>query len=117
MPAPRKATGPTKKAAAKVVDFDAKRKAKKVARRTGKIRYGGRVWDLKEPNVAVVGELEAQDTIATLPLAVAANVVADQREDFLKALAADEDLTFEVLNDLQDEMLQVVYGDIPSDPA
>lgn len=106
-------TTPAKKAATNVVDFDAARK-KKVAKKKGQLKYGGKLWDLKEPNVAVTAELEASESIGAIIGYAASFIVKAQREDFVKALAADEDLDFEVLNDLTNAIMAKVYGEIPT---
>lgn len=108
-------TTPAKKAATNVVDFDAARKAKKSpAKKKAQLKYGGKLWDLKEPNVAVTAELEASESIAAIIGYAASFIVKAQREDFVKALAADEDLDFEVLNDLTNAIMAKVYGEIPT---
>lgn len=115
-PATRRTTAPRTPTAggAKVHDFEAQRKKIVKARKNSGIKKWsayGRVWNVKRPNVAFVAEQEGQQSIASLIGTLAAYFVKDERPDFVKALAADEDLDFDVLGAMIADVSELVYAE------
>lgn len=100
-----------------IVDFDAERKKRKKKAARFQWRAFGRVWSLKRPNVAVVGELEELDTVGAFVNYLLAHVDKADREEFLKALHDDEDLDFDVVAEMAESMQKVVYSDLPTNPS
>lgn len=107
----RKNTDPTH------VDFDASRKKKgKGGKVCGSLTAFGKTWDLKRPNIALVGELEKTEDIQSLTAYVIAHVVEAQRSDLLAAMLADEALDMEEMMILGNDVTNAVYSDIPTPP-
>ena len=77
----------------------------------------GRIWHLKRPNVALLGELEERDDIAGFTLYLTAHIDAAEREDFMQALAADEELDFDIITAMAEDMQSIVYSEIPTKPS
>lgn len=101
-------------AGAQVHDFEAQRRKIVKARKGGgtkKWSAYGQVWNVKRPNVAFVAEQEGQQSIGSLIGTLAAYFVKDERSDFVKALATDEELDFDVLGAMIADVSELVYAD------
>lgn len=113
-PAKRAASSRTT-AASKVANFDTERQRIIKARKgpkTQKWTCYGQVWDIKRPNIAFIADQEGEETIASFLATLTAHIVKDQRADFLKAVAADEDLDFDLLGAMVADMQRLVYGNV-----
>lgn len=99
-----------------ISDFEAERK-KIVKARKGTKTFEwdvyDRTWHLKRPNIAFIAEQEESETIGSLVNTIVSHIVKEEREDFLKALADDEDLDFDVLGAMIGSMQKIVYAEIP----
>jgi hypothetical protein len=113
MTAPRKAAGTTKKAAAKVVDFDAARKRSGQLKRYPWKSYG-RVWQVKRPNSIVLGDLEDVETVGGFINYILAHIDQSERADFVAACREDEELDEKVLAEMAESLAKVVYADLPT---
>lgn len=97
------------------VDFDATRKKKgKGGKIVGLLTAFGKDWDLKRPNIALVGELEKTDDIQSLTAYVIAHVAEAQRADLLASMLADEGLDMEEMMVLGNAVTEAVYADLPT---
>lgn len=107
------------------VDFDAARaKAKrgdKARVAKGTLKYQGRLWTLKRPNQILTQHLlegiDGEDGVTVMKSYtdyLLAHVVLDEREEFVKALEADEDLDLDVMGDLTNLCTEAVYAGLPT---
>lgn len=112
------ASGRTTAPKSNVVDFDAERKkGKKRKPKLDPLRAFGQEWQLHRPNIALVGDLLDSERLGALGGYIAAHVVVDQREDFVKALMADEDFDEDDLLLLSDQVTKAVNDGLPSGPS
>lgn len=110
--APRPAKRTAAKKAANVRKFEFKTKKK-----TFPLEAFGRVWTLKQPNQVVTSDFIEGDDVGKLITYIVAHVVKDERNDFLKVLAEDEDFDLEHAIELSTALAEVVYSDIPTPPS
>ncbi len=108
---------PTKRTTAAKSDVPSFDKGRKKSKKTWPFVAFGQTWKIKQPNAALFSQYVDSGDIGMMARYLANHVVEPQREDFIKAMLADEDFEAEDAADLHTQMQEVVYADIPTPPS
>lgn len=121
---PTKRPAPKRTSALKPVpvadDFDSKRAALVAQRKQTSVfewEGYGRLWHLRRPNPALVAALEDADGAKPVLDFILGFIVEEERDDFYAAMVADEDMDFDILTLLTEQLSEVVYAEVPSSPS
>lgn len=115
-PAPTKRTTPRKavngtKPDVEVVDLDERFKLQPI--KTYPTKLFDRTWNLVQPNVAVIRDLEAADNLGSVIELLGQFFAADEREQFyeaLKDITADKRFSLEDIQPLSEALAERVFS-------
>lgn len=107
---------PVAKTPANLVDFDAARSKKKKS--TARPFHAfGKNWKVKRANFHWFARWEEEQTASSAFGFILAHIDKSQRDDFVEAFSADEDMDMEMTLELMAAVQEAAYPEVPSTPS